>query len=154
MRMYLVQHADAMSEDVNPERPLSAQGRREAQCVASLARRLGVRVREVRHSTKLRAQETAGLMGAALSPEDGVTQVEGLGPLDDVAPVARDLAAAEAPLMLVGHLPFMERLAAQMLVGAPEPSRVRFHQGGIVCLERTDAGWVVLWSVTPEIAGA
>jgi phosphohistidine phosphatase len=80
--------------------------------------------------------------------------VSGLAPLDDVKPVAAELTGASAPIMLVGHLPFLERLAGQMLVGDPERAVVRFHNAGIVCLTRTNDRWQVSWIVTPPIAGA
>src|ERR687897_643977 len=34
MRLYLVQHGDAVPEQLDPERPLSAAGRREVEAVA------------------------------------------------------------------------------------------------------------------------
>jgi phosphohistidine phosphatase len=58
------------------------------------------------------------------------------------------------PLMLVGHLPFMARLAAHLVTGDAERSVLRFHQGGIVCLEREDDRWLVAWALTPAMAAA
>jgi phosphohistidine phosphatase len=80
-----------------------------------VAAALGVEVTEIRHSGKTRARQTAEIIGQALSPPQGVKAVSGLSPLDDVGPVAEELDEVSEPLMLVGHLPFLERLAGQLL---------------------------------------
>jgi phosphohistidine phosphatase len=152
MEVYLVQHAEAMSEDQNPERPLTADGRHATADVAVVAARLDVKVQQIRHSGKTRAAQTAEILGEALKPPDGVVQMDGLGPLDDVEPVAVELAHSARPVMLVGHLPFMERLAGMMLTGDAGQPVVKFTNAGIVCLV-LDNHWQVTWIVTPEIAG-
>jgi phosphohistidine phosphatase len=55
--------------------------------------------------------------------------------------------------MLVGHLPFMARLAGKMLVGDPEQAVVKFRNAAIVCLSRVDERWQVAWILTPDMAG-
>jgi phosphohistidine phosphatase len=154
MHVYLVQHAEARPKDQDPDRPLTEQGRRDIEAVAAVASRLGVQVDQIRHSGKVRARQTAEVLGQALMPARGVAAMSGLGPTDDVAPVARELAAAGRPLMLVGHLPFMERLAAHLLTGDPERTVVEFTKGGVVNLARQDGAWRVQWIVTPAVAGA
>jgi phosphohistidine phosphatase len=154
MNVYLVQHAEAEPKEVDASRPLSEEGRRHAEQVAALAGRMGLYVHQIRHSGKTRAEQTASIIGAALDPPGGVTEAPGLGPEDDVRPVAKQLSRLTEPAMLVGHLPFMERLAGQMLVGDPERAVVRFHNAGIVCLSREEDGWQVSWIVTPEVAAA
>lgn len=152
MRVYLVQHGEAMSEEQDPERPLTDLGRKHTDWTGHLAARLGVEVHQIRHSGKTRAEETAEILGKALSPGEGVAGVPGLGPLDDVKPVAGELGDASEPVMLVGHLPFMERLAGQLLTGDAQQPVIDFTNAGIVCLERQDARWQAIWIITPEIA--
>ncbi len=152
MKVYLVQHAEAMSKEQDADRSLTEKGRQDIQAVAELAARLGIRVYQIRHSGKTRARQTAEILGAALSPAGGIVAASGLGPEDDVEPVANELAAVQQPVMLVGHLPFMEHLSAQMLVGHPDRAVVRFTKAGIVNLTREDGDWQVTWIVTPEIA--
>lgn len=153
MKVYLVQHAEALSEEQDPDRPLSDAGRRHAEQVARVAAELGVEVAEIRHSGKTRARQTAEIMGQALSPPQGVKAISGLSPLDHVGPVAEKLDRASEPVMLVGHLPFMERLAGQLLAGDAHRPVIGFTNAGIVCLERQDdGGWQAIWILTPEIA--
>jgi phosphohistidine phosphatase len=152
MKVYLVQHAEAMSEEQDPKRPLTDLGRQHAAWTGNLAARLGVEVEQIRHSGKARAQETAEIMGEVLSPGEGVVATSGLSPLDDVEPVAEDLNEASQPIMLVGHLPFMERLAGYLLTGDDQQPVIDFTNAGIVCLEKQDDHWQASWIITPEIA--
>jgi phosphohistidine phosphatase len=111
-------------------------------------------VHEIRHSGKTRAEQTVTVLGEVLEPTAGVVAASGLGPLDDVASVAEALAQASQPLMLVGHLPFMERLAGHMLAGDAEQPVIKFHNAGLVCLTREKERWQVTWIITPSIARA
>lgn len=153
MKVYLVQHAEAMSEEQDPERPLTDRGRQQAESTATVAARMGVEVDQIRHSGKTRAMETAEMMGEALSPKAGVVEASGLGPVDDVKPVARELDASSQPVMLVGHLPFMERIAGYLLTGDAEQPVIDFTNAGIVCLAKQEGRWQAMWIVTPEVTG-
>jgi hypothetical protein len=56
--------------------------------------------------------------------------------------------------MLVGHLPFLEKLTSLLLCGNEKTRLVLFRYGAIVCLEqREDKGWGVRWILTPEMIG-
>lgn len=152
MKAYLVQHAEALSKEVDPDRPLSERGRRDTEQVAAMAGRMGIVVSQIRHSGKVRAQQTARILGEALSPREGVVAVEGLGPLDDVEPVANDLDVASETVMLVGHLPFMERLIGELVVGDPDEAVVAVQKAAITCLSENEGAWRVCWILTPEMA--
>jgi phosphohistidine phosphatase len=152
MKIYLVQHAEAKSKDEDPERPLTNSGRQNAQVVANMAARLGLPVNQIRHSGKTRAEQTAKIMAETLNPEQGMTKSEGLSPLDDVEPVAEALSKAAESVMLVGHMPFMERLAGKMVAGNSDLAVVDFRNGGIVCLIQKGDHWQVSGNLTPELA--
>jgi phosphohistidine phosphatase len=151
MNVYLVQHGLAASKEVDPTRPLTAQGRQEVEQVADFAARLGLEVGQIRHSGKTRAEQTAAILSEALSPPGGVVAVAGLAPKDDVVPVAEALARESQPVMLVGHLPFLARLAGLLVTGDPECSVVQFRNAGIVCLTQAEDRWLVAWILTPEM---
>jgi phosphohistidine phosphatase len=55
MDLYLVQHAEAKSEQEDPLRPLSAKGRDDITRVAAYLAQLNIPVTKIFHSTKLRA---------------------------------------------------------------------------------------------------
>jgi phosphohistidine phosphatase len=153
MEIYLVQHAEAKSEEEDPQRPLNEKGREHAQQVAALAKGLGVQVHQIRHSGKTRARQTAEIMGEALVPPAGVVEAPGLGPVDPVDEEAAQIDNLTEPVMLVGHLPFMERIVGHMTAGDADLPVVNFHNAGIVCLRKRDeGGWQVSWIVTPQVA--
>ncbi len=153
MRLYLIQHGEALAKEVDPERPLAPGGRDEVRRVAGfLARSGGVVAPETKvwHSGKLRARQTAELYAAALdlpAPESS----EGIQPLDDPGVWGQRLAETETDLMLVGHLPHLAKLATLLLGGPAGEELIRFRMGGIVCLGRDEGHWSVRWQVIPEI---
>jgi phosphohistidine phosphatase len=152
MALYLVQHGGALAEDVDPERSLSPEGIADVERIAGVAKGYAVRVSRIEHSGKKRAAQTAEIFAAALAPPGGVGPRAGINPMDDVVPVAGQAEAA-ADLMLVGHLPFLEKLASYLVTGSSDRRVFRFQNGGIVCLDREDEeqGWFIKWALMPEI---
>jgi len=69
-----------------------------------------------------------------------------------VAALAKKITGKE-DVMLVGHLPFMERLVSYLITGSIEITVFKFQNGGIVCLDRDqDTGsWYIKWALMPEI---
>jgi phosphohistidine phosphatase len=72
--------------------------------------------------------------------------------VDDVAPVGDELKLLSKPIMLVGHLPFMERLTGYLVTGDAGQAVVDFIHAAIVCLAEEDGDWQVTWILTPDIA--
>lgn len=152
LRLYLVQHAEAKREEEDPARPLSERGRAEVRRVADFLRARGLRVSRIHHSGKLRARQTAEALAEGVSSAEGVGEAAGLAPLDDVKVWAERLRGETEDLMLVGHLPHLEKLAGLLLAGDPERKVVGFRQGGVACLEWDEAGgWLAVWVLIPEI---
>jgi phosphohistidine phosphatase len=150
MQLYLVQHAVALSAEEDPARPLSEEGRAAARRSAETASRLGIVVTEIRHSSKLRAAQTAEEFERAL----GVPrrEVAGLAPKDEVEPVARELASAQDHVMIVGHQPFLGHLASFLLCGDERLPVLGFENAGLVRLDRGEAGrWTLRWNLPVAI---
>ena len=80
MRIYLVQHGNAVSREHDPNRPLSARGREDVKQLAERMRRAAIHIARVEHSDKLRAKETAKIFARSLSPSDGTQAAGGLSP--------------------------------------------------------------------------
>jgi phosphohistidine phosphatase len=152
MALYLVQHGKSMPKEQDPEQGLSIEGAADVERIAEVAGHYGVRVRFIQHSGKKRARQTAEILEAALHPEAGVQMRSGIDPLDEVAVIANDLHIAD-DLMLVGHLPFMEKLTSYLLIGSVERVLFRFQNGGIVCLDQDPDNhrWFIKWSLMPKI---
>jgi len=153
MNLYLVQHGEAEAKAGDAERLLTEQGRDDVARVAAFTRRAGVVVHQIRHSGKRRAEETAAILAEHLAPAGGVLMMPGLAPKDDVAGVAELVSQETEPLMLVGHLPFLDRLAGLLVTGDPNKSVVSFQRGGVVCLQRDPktSAWAIVWAATPDL---
>jgi phosphohistidine phosphatase len=152
MEIYLVRHGEAESELVEPTQPLRERGRADVTRIARHAARIKVAVAEIRHSTRLRAKQTAEILAAHLEPVQGLRETEDLEPTYDPGKAQDAIEAVAEPLMLVGHLPHLARLASLLLVGDPNREIVRFRPGTIARLERAERGWILGWVLTPEIA--
>ena len=152
MALYLVQHGKSLSKDVDPEQGLSEEGTAETTRIAQVARDYQISVSLIKQSGKKRARQTADIFAAALNPAGGVKEVSGLKPLDDVAAFAAAIDAA-ADTMLVGHLPFMERMTSYLVTGSADKPIFKFQNSGIVCLEKDpDSGsWIIVWTLMPKI---
>ena len=152
MALYLVQHGKSLPKDVDPDQGLSDDGIAETKRIADVARGYQVKVSLIRQSGKKRARQTAEILAETLKPAGGVAEVAGLKPLDDVAVSAAAIDAV-ADTMLVGHLPFMERIASFLVTGSAEKSIFRFQNSGIVCLKKEPepGSWIIAWTLMPNI---
>lgn len=154
MLLYLIQHAEAKKEDEDPERGLTDKGFKDIAGTAVHAKKLGLKVKTIHHSGKKRAMQTAQVLADQLKPERGIAQTDGLAPMDDPEIWAKRLAGMNEDIMLVGHLPYMARLASLLLCGDKEKGIVDFKMAGIVCLKRFDDGrWAMEWMEAPVMAG-
>jgi phosphohistidine phosphatase len=157
MDVYLIQHGEAVYEEQDPARPLSEAGRAAVVKVAAYLAARGPRlidppIVEVRHSGKLRAQQTADILAQALCPQVRPETVDGLAPNDDPRRIQSELKSRRdesAAVMLVGHLPHLARLAGLLLAGDVGKSPVRFANAAVLRLGFRAGGWAVEWYVTP-----
>ena len=151
MNLYLVQHGEAVSKEVDPERPLSARGRQEVSKVVQFAatncRPSAV---HIHHSGKLRARQTAEILAASLGLPAPI-QIDGLAPLDAPGLWACRCQTLEDSIMLVGHLPHLARLTGALLCGGPKNAPVKFQMGGIVALVKEEGLWSLQWMLGPDM---
>ncbi len=152
MFLYLVQHAEAKKEEEDPSRPLSEKGLQDITKVASYLSQLNIKVYKIFHSTKLRAKQTSEILFESLKPVKGMSEVDGLSPLDNPGIWAGRLKDMPDDIILVGHLPHLGRLASLLLCGDAGKNVVSFRMAGIFCIKRDEVGaWSLQWMLTPEI---
>ena len=150
MALFLVQHGKSLPKEKDPNKGLSEGGIHETKRIAQVAKGYGVHVSSIAHSGKTRARQTADIFASALRPDGDIQEISGLNPLDDVTAVAID---STEDRMLVGHLPFMERLTAYLITGSIERPVFKFQNSGIVCLNKAPdtKSWVIKWALMPHI---
>jgi phosphohistidine phosphatase len=152
MHIYLTQHGQAVSKDLDPDRPLSEEGRDGVRRLADFLMKAGLRVNRVLHSGKTRAEQTAAILAAVLTSGGEPEAHAGLRPNDPPETVAREIAVWSVDTLIVGHLPFLGRLASLLLASAPDRPLLAFEPGSMACLERVPEGhWVLAWMVRPEL---
>lgn len=152
MMVYLVQHGEANPEDIDPQRNLTEKGRNDVARIATHVARLHIPLKQIRHSGKTRAAQTASIIADHLVPGCTPESTDKLSPKDDPCIWEERIQSIQEDLMLVGHLPHLERLAALLLCGDSERKVINFQMAGVVCLKRTGTTWGVEWIITPAVA--
>lgn len=151
MKLYLVQHGEACAKDVDPERPLTNQGKLDVERMGAFLKRSGVQVRRVIHSGKLRARQTAEQLAVFVAPEVE-PEVSGLmNPNDNPRAFDWQSESWDIDTLIVGHLPFMARLVAHLLIEDESRPVVAYQPGSVVCLEHDDGQWQLSWMLRPEL---
>jgi len=151
MKLILVRHGEAKSETEDPERSLTEKGKWDVERMAQWAGKSGIKVHEIHHSGKKRAEQTASIIDKSIHSTNGVIRVTGISPNDDPIPIAHLIDLEDEPLMLAGHLPFLSRLASHLLVDNPNCSLLQFPTAAMVCLEKIDNQWTLAWVITPDL---
>jgi phosphohistidine phosphatase len=152
MAFYIVQHGKNLPKDLDPEKGLSPQGITEVEKIAKVAQNYGVKVDQIQHSGLKRARQTADILAAVLKPERGVQEVANIKPLDDIMDFVSQVDYS-ANAMIVGHLPFLERLTSFLITGRQSPIIFKLQNGGILCLDRienSDAP-AIKWALMPHV---
>jgi len=156
MALFLVQHGKCNSKEKDPEKGLSPLGIEEIQRLAPVAKGYKVPVSRIFHSGKKRTRQTAELYHQALEPDIPPAVMTGINPLDDVRNFAASLDPG-ADWMVVGHMPFMERLVSFLTTGNDGMMVYKFQNAGIVCLDarkddNDDWDWFIKWTLNPKIS--
>jgi phosphohistidine phosphatase len=137
----LVHHADALSPAVDPQRPLSERGLRQAARLADQARAAGCAPAVIWHSGKLRARQTAEAFLRACNPLAEFRMVRGLRPEDPPEWMRDELNVESRDVMLVGHMPHIAALARRL-----SPDAGEFPLNGVVAFRRSgDKVWTEVW---------
>lgn len=138
MQLYLMQHGLALSKEDDPERPLSPAGVDQVRESAAGIRQLRLSFDLIAASPKRRAQQTAALVAEAVRyPYSDILTTEALLPQANPEEVLTHLEseADDSRILLVGHLPLLEVLAARLLGGG----QIAFEQAGLCLLEKAVA---------------
>jgi phosphohistidine phosphatase len=152
MPIYLVQHGKSYPKEEDPDQRLSEQGIHDTKCITEVADNYNIKVDLIVHSIKKRALQTAELFSSVLNPANGIQEIAGIKPMDDVIQFAETMNDKKN-LMIVSHLPFLSKLASFLIFGNTEPAVFKFQNSGIVCMDKnSDQGsWIINWTLMPDI---
>jgi phosphohistidine phosphatase len=142
MQLYLMQHGVAKSEAEDLQRRLTDGGANTVEGMADYLAAVPLHLDRIAHSDKERARQSAEIMAARLRPAEGLRQVAGLAPNDDVGPMQERLQNESSSLMIVGHLPYLGRLLSNLLNVPKERTIVNFQmaESSTSCARRMWSG--------------
>ena len=147
MAMYFVQHGIAVDKSIDPDRPLSDEGRQGVEKMAGYLSGSNIRIAKIYHSGKTRAEQTAAIFADALGESSSEAR-DLLNPMDDVEQLIPQL---EDNCMYVGHLPHLQRLVARLLCGDQQAPVVSFENAGVICVSHSEQTYTLEWLLKPSI---
>ncbi|MFH1359476.1 MAG: phosphohistidine phosphatase SixA [Candidatus Omnitrophota bacterium] len=136
MNLYLVRHGEAEAEHIDPKHPLTQKGREDVRKVAHQLKERNISVPVIYHSGKKRAEETAQIIAQTINPECRLVKKNNLSPNDAIEPMVQEIQQLTQDCMIVGHLPFVSKLASQILCGHEERKVIPFRAGCAAILTR------------------
>lgn len=156
MKLYLLRHAEAHPGPDDALRPLTGKGKQSLQILARHLKRIKpLKIHEIRHSTLLRARQTAELFLKETGWALPLREVPLLKPEDEVQTLAGILEEEQKSVLLVGHNPHLERLTGLLVTGTPGVFPVEIKKSTLLCLSRTNpaptALWRVEWILSPRV---
>jgi phosphohistidine phosphatase len=154
MRLYVLQHGDAVPEADDPDRPLSPRGRQDMERLRDLLASRGHRVERVLHSGKTRALQSAELVAQGVLSSGAAQATAGLRPKDDPANFIDRLPVLGSDLLIASHMPFVGQLVAALVTGNAGAQCVAFSPGTLVVLAgEPGAGWLIELVLPPGLLG-
>jgi phosphohistidine phosphatase len=135
MRIYLVRHGDAVTEEdagSDRDRWLSARGRESARILGRLLRGQNVEPDAIVCSPLPRASQTAELLAASLDFLGVIASLRCLEPSAQPSVAAEAIARAGRAVLVVGHEPAISALGAHLL---GQPSMLPFRTAQCCAIE-------------------
>jgi phosphohistidine phosphatase SixA len=154
MILYLVRHGEAARPSPDQSPSLTTEGRTQVALVAQKLLHKNLKIEALWHSPLDRAAQTAGILAKILLIPRSRTEVkEELSPEGAVEAVYRAIAGQKAEeLLIVSHLPFLDRLVLLMLGDSSISEASVFPTAGVSAFE-FEKKWKWLWSLDPFTAG-
>ena len=152
MQLILVRHGEAVSPMVHKDRPLSSTGEAQVERLAAMLDKANIKMDKVYHSGILRAQQTAETLAKSILKRGEPQILKGLHPNDDPEALVTKTLEWATDTMLVGHLPYMERLASLLVMGHERWPMVYFQTATAAALQYTGGNhWTIEWVLSPAI---
>jgi phosphohistidine phosphatase len=148
MKIYLIQHGLALPREKNPDRPLSTQGEAQVQRTAEYLKSRSIMADMIWHSKKIRSVQTADIIAEAIGCKK-IKARDDMNPKDPVKKFSEEISASKMDIIIVGHLPFLQKLAGRLLTGLEKSDIIVFKNSGVLALDY-DEEWKIDWLVTPE----
>ncbi len=155
MKLYCMRHGEALPGAEDAQRPLSDKGQEDVSNVAVHLRRCGVSMDHIMSSTRLRAVQTAEIMGKSMGVSE-ITQCDhGLDEMDSADVMVENIRQWHDDTLLVSHLPFLSKLVSALVLNDEFQPVINFAPGSIICLHQFEGQlWNVSWLLKPAVVPA
>ena len=148
MKTYFMQHGLALASDIDPARPLSEEGKVETARIGTLLQRHDIRIDQILHSGKLRAEQTASIMAETLGISE-IRELAGMGPNDNPQQLIDQLDQDHS--LHVGHLPHIQRVVTRLITTHDDPAVIQFRNSAVACVQLAGEGNRLNWFITPQL---
>jgi phosphohistidine phosphatase len=128
-----MQHGLAVSEEADPERPLSPAGREQIEVSARAIRRMGLQFATIVASPRRRSRQTAEIVAAAVGYKPGkIAEIQAFAPSGDPIAAIETLArvAKDPAVFVAGHLPTLAKVSS-LLLAERSPVRIQIENGAL-----------------------
>jgi phosphohistidine phosphatase len=147
MNVYLVRHGMALDNPIDRDRTLSKVGFSQVDSLVNFAKEKRVTFDEIYHSGLVRAAQTCKIIQETLAPDLAIQKTDHLEPNSDPSIWGGRIMEKDNSIMLVGHLPFMSKLANHLLGSG---KYVEFQTANMASLIKNEKGdWVLEWMLKP-----
>lgn len=116
MKLYLIQHGQALSKEENPKRPLSENGKTDVEKIAKFLNQTNLDIHRLLHSEKLRARQTAEILANILNLDIEIESCGIINPNDDPRAFVWQDDSWQQNMLVVGHLPFLSKLVSFLII--------------------------------------
>ncbi|MBU4211966.1 MAG: phosphohistidine phosphatase SixA [Kiritimatiellae bacterium] len=155
MEIYLMQHGLALSEEEDPERPLSSAGKVQIEKSAAAIRMMGLQFDVIIASTKKRSKQTAEIVAKVIE-----YHIESIVETETIKPSASPGSSLEFigqfkqknSVLIAGHLPSLAKIASMLLTQESEVA-IQFENGGLCRIDVKTLpahDGILRWYLTPE----
>lgn len=152
MKLYCMRHGEAMPGAEDAQRPLSDKGREDVENVAAHLHRCGIPLDHIMSSSRLRAVQTAEIMGKAMGISEVTTCDHGLDEMDPIEAMVENIRQWHDDTLIVSHLPFLSKLVSALVLNDELQSVINFAPGSIICLHQFEGQlWNASWLLKPII---
>ena len=144
MKLYIVQHGQAVTKQEDPQRPLSRQGIEDVTRLAEMLKQKNIQPQHIFHSGKARAEQTANIIATALDKLPLLEKIDGISPMDDARTFIERLQSISGDVLIASHMPFVNNVA-QALLGEAGLQSFDFEPGKLIAIQLKNGGAELSW---------
>ena len=152
MKIYLMRHGEAEPFGQDKDRILSTAGKNDVNNLSHFLKQQPLKVTHFFHSNKMRAIETASIMSTAIHSTYPMTERQELDSDASIQLLLTELPAWEGNVFLVGHMPYMGKLASYLSTANENLAHFAIEPGCLLCLESAGykSQWQLAWMINPR----